>query len=75
MLETRFLELGQAHYKLLLLLMMMMMMIAFIQRYSPLSSRLTALACVSTLVTSFLERVFEYPPKWCTYGAGMAGAT
>ena len=23
----------------------------------------------------FLYRVFEYPPKWCTYSAGMAGAT
>ena len=23
----------------------------------------------------FLQRVFEYPPKWCTYSADMAGAT
>ena len=23
----------------------------------------------------FLKRAFEYPPKWCTYNAGMAGAT
>ena len=43
--------------------------------YSPLSSRLTALACDSTWVTSFLWCLFEYPPKWCTYSAGMAGAT
>ena len=40
-----------------------------------LSSRLTALACDSTWVISFLWRVFEYPPKWCTYSGGMAGAT
>ena len=26
-------------------------------------------------VTSCLWCVFEYPPKWCTYSAGMAGAT
>ena len=31
------------------------------------SSRLTALACDSTWVTSFLKRAFEYPPKWCAY--------
>ena len=52
--------------------------IIIIDRYSPLSSRLTAvLACDSTWVNSFLQRVFvfEYPPKWCTYSAGMAGAT
>ena len=29
----------------------------------------------ATWVTSFLQRVFEYPPKWCTCNAGMAGAT
>ena len=23
----------------------------------------------------FIARFFEYPPKWCTYSAGMAGAT
>ena len=33
------------------------------------------LACGSTWVTSFIARFFEYPPKWCTYSAGMAGAT
>ena len=40
-------------------------------------SRLTALACDSTRVTSFLQRVFffEYPLKWCTYSAGMASST
>ena len=49
-------------------------MVAFISCYSLLSSRLTALACDSTFC-SFLRRVFEYPPKWCTYSTGMAGAT
>ena len=24
---------------------------------------------------SFLKRAFEYPPMWCTYSAGIAGAT
>ena len=43
--------------------------------YSTLLSRLTALARDSTRVTSFLLRIFEYPPKWCTYSAGMAGTT
>ena len=42
-------------------------------------SRLTALACGSTWVTSFVAPPpffkFIYPPKWCTYSAGMAGAT
>ena len=35
-----------------------LLLIAFIWRYSPLSSRLTALACDSTWVNSFLWRVF-----------------
>ena len=56
-------------------LTILMMMITFIQRHSPLSSRLTVLACDPTWVNSFLLRVFEYPPRWCTYSAGMAGAT
>ena len=55
--------------------MEMMMMVAFIQRYSPLPSRLTVLACDSTWVTSFLLRIFEYLPKWYIYSAGVAGAT
>ena len=25
--------------------------------------------------TAFYSAFFEYPPKWCTYSAGMAGAT
>ena len=29
----------------------------------------------STWVTNFISHVFEYPPKWYTYSAGMAGAT
>ena len=33
---------------MMMMMKMMMVMIAFIQRYSPLSSRLTALACDST---------------------------
>ena len=37
--------------------------------YSPLSSRLTSFACDSTRVASFLQRVFKYPPKLCTYNA------
>ena len=56
------------------------LMIAYIALFSALLSRLIALACGSTWVTSFIARfcfvfVFEYPPKWCTYNAGMAGAT
>ena len=45
--------------------------------FSALLSRLTVLACGSTWVTSFIARFsfFKYPPKWCTYNAGMAGAT
>ena len=35
-------------------LLLLLLLIAFIQRYSPLSSRLTALACDSTWVNSFL---------------------
>ena len=57
-------------------------MIAYIALFFALLSRLTALACGSTRVTSFIPRfflffffLFEYPPKWCTYSAGMAGAT
>ena len=41
-----------------------------------------SLAYDSIWLTSFLfcfyiyiQCVFEYPPKWCTYSAGMAGAT
>ena len=26
-------------------------------------------------MNSFYSAFFEYPPKWCTYSAGMAGAT
>ena len=52
------------------------LVIAYITLFSALLSRLTALACGSTWVTSFIVLfVFEYPPKWCTYNAGMAGAT
>ena len=54
------------------------LMIAYIALFSALLSRLIALACGSAWVTSFVARfcfVFEYPPKWCTYSAGMAGAT
>ena len=40
--------------------------------HHPLSSRLTALACDSTRVNSFVLRVFDCPLKWCTYSAGMA---
>ena len=59
-------------------------MIAYIALFSALLTRLTALACGSTRVTSFIAIflflfvavvVVEYPPKWCTYSAGMAGAT
>ena len=49
------------------------MMIAYIALFSALLSRLTALACGSTWVTSFIARFcfvlfcfVEYPPKWCT---------
>ena len=56
-----------------------LMMIAYIALFSALLSRLIALACGSAWVTSFVAHFFffffEYPPKWCTYSAGMAGAT
>ena len=48
-----------------------LLMIAYIALFSALLSRLAALPCGTTWVTSFLSRVFEYPPKWCTYNAGM----
>ena len=52
------------------MLLLLLLLIAFIQRYSPLSSRLTALPCDSTWASSFFShRVFECPPKWCTYSA------
>ena len=50
-------------------------MIAYIVLFSALLSRLTALVCGSAWVTSFYSAFFEYPLKWCTYSAGMAGAT
>ena len=49
--------------------------IANIALFSARFSRLTALEWGSTWVTSFNSAFFEYPPKWCTYSAGMAGAT
>ena len=50
-------------------------MIAYIALFSAFLSRLIALACGSTRVTSFIARFFffflnKYPPKWCTYSAG-----
>ena len=51
------------------------LMIAYIALFSALLSRLAALVCGSAWVTSFYSAFFEYPPKWCTYSAGMAGAT
>ena len=49
----------------------MMTMIAFIKpRYSPFLSRLLALLSHVILSNcSFLQRVFKYPLKWCTYSA------
>ena len=44
--------------------------------YSPLSwADSLRLYVGSAWVTSFYSAFFEYPPKWCTYSAGMAGAT
>ena len=44
------------------------LMIVYVTLFSALLSRLTALACDSTWVTSFLQRIcflfFKYPPKW-----------
>jgi len=64
------------HWHFSALILIDWLMIAYIALFSALLSRLTALACGSTWVTSF-KRVFcfcfEYPPKWCT--AGMAGTT
>ena len=56
----------------------MMMMIAFIYiwRFSPLSR---ADSLHSHVIRhewiAFYSTFFEYPPKWCTYSTGMAGAT
>ena len=50
-------------------------LIIFIQCYSPLTSKLTVPTCDSSWVNSFLQRIFEYLPKWCTYSTGIAGAT
>ena len=48
----------------------------YIALFSALLSKLIALACDSTRVLlAFYSALFEYPPKWCTYSAGMAGAT
>ena len=44
----------------------MIMMVAFIQCYSPLSSRLIALACDSTSVTSFLQRIYSHRSRVLT---------
>ena len=49
--------------------------IAYIALFSTLLSRLTALTCGSTWVTSFLERVFWISTKVLYLSAGMAGAT
>ena len=52
-------------------------MIAYIALFSALLSRLTAFAWGSTWVTSLVALFFffDYPPRWYTYSAGMAGAT
>ena len=49
---------------------------SLIQRYSPLS-RADSLRSHVILHEwlAFYCAFFEYPPKWCTYSAGMAGAT
>ena len=64
------------HFDILIILIDWLMF-AYIVLFSALLSRLTALACGSTWVTSFIAHFFflEYPPKWCTYSAGRAGAT
>ena len=36
---------------------------------------LKSLVCTANRAVLFLQRVFENPPKWSTYSAGMAGAT
>ena len=56
------------------------LMIAYIALFSALLSRLTALVCGSAhewlaFIALFLCVCVEYPPKWCTYNAGMVGAT
>ena len=50
-------------------------MFAYIALFSALLSRLTALACGSTWVTSFVAHFLLLNIKWCTYSSGMAGAT
>ena len=42
-----------------------MVVVVVVDRFyiAPLSRKLTALACESTCVTSFLKRICEYPPK------------
>ena len=51
------------------------LMIAYIALFSALLSRLTALACDSTWVTSILLRVFLISTEVVYLRAGMAGAT
>ena len=57
------------------LLMIDWLMITYISQFSALLSRLTALACGLHEWQAFYSTFFEYPLKWCTYSAGMAGAT
>ena len=56
------------------------LVITYTALFSALLSRLIALACGSTWLTSFIAFFvlfcfFKYTPKLCTYSAGMAGAT
>ena len=51
------------------------LMTAYIALFCALLSSLIVLTCGSAWVTSFYSTYFEYPLKWCTYSAGMAGAT
>ena len=51
------------------------LMIAYIALFSTCLSRLTALACDSTWVTSFLLRVFWMSTEVLNLSLGMAGAT
>ena len=61
-----------------MVMMMMMMMMEVVMMKMMMNVDFRALKenkVTVILIILILQRVFEYPPKWCTYSAGMAGAT
>ena len=63
-------------YMVMMMMMMMIMMKVVMMKMMNVDFRALKENKVSViLIVLILQRVFEYPPKWCTYSAGMAGAT